>query len=386
MTTFFRRGTFQTGRILVRRSISTALVALGALLSVPGVWIASGCSATAERGSTGTATSSGSGSSGSTGTGQGGAGPMLAGSGGGSGGAPECGRQNFDIAPTPADILLVLDRSASMEDDPAGGSTKPSKWQIIVPALQQSITATDSMIDWGLKVFPEGESTGQCTTASFPAHILVPIAKNNATAVNQAIAALTDHGDGTPTGDAINNAVTYLNTVQDGNTKFLLLATDGDPSCPSSNAATFAVTAVTAAATAGYKTFVIGVASKASSVKNLTSLAVAGGEAVMSPDPTVPKFYLASDTASLVMALQSITGAAATCIFHLSSAPPAPDHVQVDVGGTVVMKDTTDMNGWDYTGPDMMTIQLFGAACTLVKTAGVSTVHVIFGCKNDPVI
>jgi hypothetical protein len=306
--------------------------------------------------------------------------------GGGSGGAPECGRENFDIAPMPVDMLLVLDRSASMEDDPSGGSTKPSKWDILVPALQQAITSTNATISWGLKAFPEGEKAGSCSTASFPSHILVPIAPNNAATVNQAISGLTDHGDGTPTGDAINNAVTYLGTVPDKNAKYLLLATDGDPSCPSSNAAQFAVNAVTAAAAAGYKTFVIGVAAKASSIKNLNSLAVAGLEPVMSSNPTAPSFYLASDQATLVAALQSITGAAATCVFPLSSAPPAPDHVRVDVGGMTIMNDPTNQNGWDYTGSDMMTIQLFGAACDLVKSSGVSTVQVTFGCKNDPVI
>jgi hypothetical protein len=100
-------------------------------------------------------------------------------------------------------------------------------------------------------------------------------------------------------------------------------------------------------------------------------------------DPTT-KFYLASDQASLVAALGTITGAAATCVFPLSSAPPAPDHVRVEVGGMTIMKDPTNMNGWDYTGPDMMTIELYGAACDMVKNGGVSSVNVTFGCKNDP--
>lgn len=372
----------------------TLLVAAGALLSVCGLAAPLGCSASASRSFAGAA--SGAGASGSGATGAGGASASASGAGGGialggvggggTGGAAECGRQTFNVAPVPVDILLVLDRSASMEDDPAGGSTTPSKWEILVPALEQAITATNATISWGLKVLPEGESTGECTAASFPAHILVPIAANNATAVNTAITALTDHGDGTPTGDAINNAVTYLNTLQDGHTKYLLLATDGDPSCPSSNATAFAVTAVTDAATAGYKTFVIGVASKASSVKNLNSLAVAGLEQAMPADPTATQFYLASDQTTLVTALQSITVAAATCTFPLSSAPPNPDHVGVYVGSTTIMKDPTNQDGWDYTGPDMTTIQVFGAACDMVKSSGASTVKVVFGCKNDPII
>jgi hypothetical protein len=375
----------------MRYSNHGSLVALGALGW--GLWAAASCSASSEPGSGGKLTGSGGATGtglggGATATGLGGDGVTLSGSGGGtgSGGAPECGRQDFNIAPVPVDMLLVLDRSASMEDDPSGGSSTPSKWEILVPALQQAITSTNTVISWGLKAFPEGEKAGSCTTASSPVHILVPIAPNNAATVSQAISGLTDHGDGTPTGDAINNAVAYLKTVPDQNAKYLLLATDGDPSCPSSNAAQLAVDAVTAAAAAGYKTFVIGVAAKASSIKNLNNLAVAGLEPVMSPDPTASKFYLASDQATLVAALQSITGAAATCVLPLSSVPPAPDHVRVDVGGMTITKDPTNQNGWDYTGPDMMTIQLFGAACDQVKSSGVSTVQVTFGCKNDPVI
>ena len=76
-------------------------------------------------------------------------------------------------------------------------------------------------------------------------------------------------------------------------------------------------------------------------------------------------------------------GTKGACSFSQASATvlygPASD-------GLVRFLDTTDQNGWDYTGPDMMTIELFGAACDKVKNAGVSTVHVIFGCKNDPVI
>jgi len=374
-------------------SKSRALAALGSFLSAWGL-TALGCSATAEPGhahaaATGTTTSSAGGS----GTGSGGAsgaggGISLVGVGsGGGGGGPQCGRQDFNVAPKPVDILLVLDRSASMEDDPAGGSTTPSKWDILVPALEQSITATNATISWGLKVLPEGEKAGSCTTASFPAHIAVPIAASDATVMNQAISALTDHGDGTPTGDAINNAVMYLDTLQDGHAKYLLLATDGDPSCPSGDAAdTFALQAVTDAATAGYHTFVIGVASKASSVKTLNGLAVAGLEPRTDPDPTAPKFYLAGTQADLVAALQGITGAAASCVLPLSSAPPNPDHVGVNIDDTVIMKDPTDMNGWDYTGTDMMTIELFGAACDALKSSSVMSVKVIFGCKNDPVI
>ncbi len=238
----------------------------------------------------------------------------------------------------------------------------------------------------GRQGVPEGDKKGACSAASFPTNILVPVAANNAVTVNNAIATTTDKGDGTPTGDAINKAVEYLSTVQNNHVKYLLLATDGDPSCPSGDAAdTFALQAVTNAAAAGYHTFVVGVASSASKVKALNQLAIAGLEPHVDPDPTAPQFYLASTQAQLVATLKGITGSAATCLFPLSSAPPNPDHVGVFIGDKAVMKDTSSVSGWNYTGADMMTIELFGAACDQAKSEAAGMVKVIFGCKDDPI-
>jgi hypothetical protein len=92
---------------------------------------------------------------------------------------------------------------------------------------------------------------------------------------------------------AVDASVAYLNTVNDGNSKYILLATDGEPNCVS-GATTAAgadsdlpatVTAVQNAAKSGYKVLVIGVGPEATS---LTSLAEAGGSdksySALSPD------------------------------------------------------------------------------------------------------
>jgi hypothetical protein len=176
-----------------------------------------------------------------------------------------------------------------------------------------------------------------------------------------------------------------MKTIQNDHVKYLLLATDGDPSCPKTDAEGFAVAALTSAANAGFHTFVVGVASSASKIKTLNSLAVAGLEPRVDPDPLAPKFYLAATQDQLVTALQAITGAVSTCLFPLSSQPPNPAHVGVFIGDKEVMKDTTDTDGWDYTGPDMTAIKLFGSACDQVESSGVGTVKVIFGCKDDPI-
>ncbi|WP_081426755.1 vWA domain-containing protein [Sorangium cellulosum] len=365
-----------------RASLVCSVVVLAAL---------SGCTASSD------SDRSSDGSSGDPGTG---AGPGVDDFGGAAGGEPggdftpgattggeqaDCGRQNFDVERKPASILLVLDRSASMQDDPSGDEGTPSKWDIVVPALQEVIAATNEAASWGLKVFPQGDRTGTCTEESFPGELLIPIASNNAPTVNQAISSTTPEGDGTPTGDAINKAVEYLQAIHNDDPKYILLATDGDPSCPKSDSDEFAVQAVTDAAAAGFHTFVVGIASQESKVKALDGLAVAGLEPRQDPDPLAPRFYLAATKDELVTSLLTITGEVSTCLFPLSAPPPNPDHVGVFVGDQAVLQDTTGTDGWDYTGPDMMTIELHGPACEQVASTGAGSVKVIFGCKDDPI-
>ena len=62
-----------------------------------------------------------------------------------------------------------------MDDEPDGAEDgSPSKWELVVPALKQSIMATDGAISWGLKFFPEGDDAGECNDESYPGSIAVP--------------------------------------------------------------------------------------------------------------------------------------------------------------------------------------------------------------------
>lgn len=295
----------------------------------------------------------------------------------------ECGRQQFEVEQKPADILLVLDRSGSMQDDVNGDDGEPSKWELVVPALQEVISATDAQVAWGLWLFPAGDGAGECNDASYPKDIAVPVQPNNAVRVNAAITSATPEGDGTPTADAIDEALKYLSALQDGRRKYILLATDGEPSCAgktkgSDKARTAAVSAVERAAGADVHTFVVGIATtKDSASKTLTSLAAAGGEAPASG------YYLASSRAELLAAMQRITGSVASCRFPLAAKPPEPDHVGVRIGTQLVSKDLKGVNGWRYVDGQSMEIELVGAACEQLKAAGAASVSVIFGCKND---
>jgi hypothetical protein len=343
---------------------------------------------TVSSGAGGTPTSNTGGAAGTTSTGgsvgvSGGAGTGVAGtiSTNTGNGSDDCGRKMFDVTPKPAEILIVLDRSGSMQDVPDGATTTDSKWSLVVPAVNQVVTDTSATVSWGLKTFPEG-SGNECQASSVTSRIDVAVAPMNAAAVTGGITATTPQGDGTPTSAAINSAVTYLKTINDNNPKYILLATDGEPSCPDSTTArTTAVQAVTAAAAAGFHTFVVGVAtSKMTATVVLNALADAGGEGRNDPNPLATRYYLASTKDEIVTSLKQITGVVASCSFDLGSSPPDPDNIAVKVSGVKAPLSPTD--GWAYTSADHSQLQIYGSWCDKVK-ASTDAVQIIFACKGD---
>ena len=299
----------------------------------------------------------------------------------------ECAHKDFDLQSKPAEILIVLDRSASMKETPSG-SSGASKWDLVVPGVTEVVTETNASVSWGLKVFPEGEGS-ECVAGAVTSTIPVLIAPMNAPAVTSALAATTPEGNGTPTGDAINAAVSYLKTLGDSNPKFILLATDGEPSCAgtkkdSTAARPYAVQAVTDAASAGFKTFVVGVATtKDTATQALNDMAVAGQMPRDDPNPLATKFYLASTKDELVQSLEEITGQVASCTFDLTAAPPDASNIAVKVNGVKAPRDTTHLNGWDYTSSDFMHVEVFGSWCDQIKSASSNSVNFILGCPNE---
>jgi hypothetical protein len=344
---------------------------------------------------------SGGGTGGGTGSGTGGrASGGPGGTGGGIVGNPDadvCGLEKFDLERKPAELMLVLDRSASMQDPAEGSTATTPKWDLVVPAVNQVITETNTSLSWGMKVYPErppGATTepAECTPTGVTNRIDVPMAANNAATVTGAVTATRPDGNGTPTGAAIDAAVTYLKSLTTDNKKYILLATDGEPSCygtvnalgkDSTQARTYAVQAVGAAATAGFHTFVVGVAtSKASATSVLNMMAMAGLEARPDPNPLATKYYLANTKDELVSALKVITGQISNCIFPLKRPPPVPENIAVKVSGTKAPQDPTHQDGWDYTGPDYTGVIVYGSWCEMIKTSAANMVEITYGCPG----
>jgi hypothetical protein len=313
-------------------------------------------------------------------------------------GGSMCGLQTFDVNRKPVEIFLVLDRSASMQKDAADtdpGTGHPSKWSQLIPALTTTVGAADPTISWGLKAFPEDGS--ECAGNTVSNTIDLSITPKNAGALATALGAVTPNGNGTPTGAAIRIAVSYLQQLSttDDSRKYILLATDGQPSCygnagaltknPSGSALAHddSVAAVTAAAMAGFHTFVVGVATtKTSDAMTLNDMAVAGLEPSPDMRPGATRFYLASDQQSLVTTLEGIVNpVASNCVFPLSKPPPVPQNIAVKVNGMKTPQDTGHAAGWDYTDPSYTAVQVYGSFCDTIKNNG-NSVEIVFGCPG----
>jgi hypothetical protein len=176
---------------------------------------------------------------------------------------------------------------------------------------------------------------------------------------------------GTPTAEAIDAAVQYFNGANDGNTHYILVATDGEPSCNDP------VASITTAANMGIKTIVVGIGASGAAT-TLTNMANAGG--MPNTTPGQAAYYQVNNTADLVSALNKITGQLVSCTYPLSMVPANPDYVEIDDNnGMKIPRDKTHMNGWDYGAGDMSII-FYGAACDNLQKGVTTSIQAVFGC------
>jgi hypothetical protein len=293
-----------------------------------------------------------------------------------------CGNSASTMTQLPADLLLVLDRSGTMTNniaddipcDPMTG-TCAERWATMIQAMQVVLAGSPASIQWGLKLFSTPGLTDGLGTIPAGCVVLpemeVPMGTGNSAAIVGSIANTTPNYN-TPTRAAIETAAAYLATLNDGRTKYILLATDGEPNCKvDGEYATTpdlpaALGAIAAAKAAGIAVYVIGVGPSAG---NLDEMARQGGTG---------KFYPALSPQSLLAALNAIVGAVASCVYTMSATPPDPSNLGVYLDKQIVPQSTTD--GWALSSSNSVTF--YGPTCDRIKAGAYKDVQVLFGCPG----
>lgn len=298
-----------------------------------------------------------------------------------AGSAVACGSLVELLQPIPPDVLLVLDKSGSMNNRPdnttcQGGCGASSKWAQVTAAIEHVVGMTAS-VNWGLKLF--ATSNNGCAVDN---GVEVPVGQSNAAAITSAIAR-AQLGSRTPTRLAESVGAAYLGTLTDQRPKYLLLATDGLPNCDPAATSTMAddsagaEQAVANALAAGFPTFVIGIGNTMAET-TLDRLAIQGG---VPQTGAATSYYQVGDTAGLVAALGRILGSV-SCVFDLPAPPNSLDsteNIAVLSNGVVLQRDASHVNGWDYT-TEPMQIQIYGPTCDALMAAKIGNIAVQFIC------
>jgi hypothetical protein len=296
--------------------------------------------------------------------------------------AATCGVVTVAIEKAPPELLLVFDRSSTMNLTVPG--TGMTRWVAVTSAFQEVLGRTDAQVFWGLKVFPTEKVCGVAPGVD------VDLGPGNAGKVTLWLSTPANRpgappaSSGTPTDLAIDAAAAVLMARTSRNPKFLVLVTDDVPDCyPEARLSNMAVIdAIGRARAAGIPTFVFGIAAAGSASEELMNLmAEAGGRA--RPDPT--RYYPVAMKDDMVRALTSIAAELVSCTFALRDAPPAPDDVTVTIDGTRVARDPTLRDGWSY-GPAMGSVVVHGSACDRLKVGPPASVSIVFGCPITPIL
>jgi hypothetical protein len=344
-----------------------------------------------------------------------------------------CGGQEVTATAKKVNILLVIDKSGSMADKPAGFTT--DKWTALKTALSDSLDQVKGGIAFGLELYPMSPdpmspivptcTTNCCAMQQGSVDIGITLGTIALPSILDMLTATTPAG-GTPTAVALNNALGYF-TGGPGKDlegeKYVLLATDGAPNCSSTTSCDaahctlniessnqcradgganccanpgMAPACLDDAATidqlnrlkaAGVFTFVIGIPGTELYSTFLDAFAVAGGEPAtgFSDAATGPKYFAVSASGG-VGALTSVFKSITTlliksCDLQLAANPPDLTLLNVKLNGKVIAQAGAD--GWDVdktTNPP--TIRIKGATCDDIQTNGAQSVEVIYGCPT----
>jgi von Willebrand factor type A domain len=316
--------------------------------------------------------------------------------------------------PVVPDMLIVLDRSGSMKQEPTnidcrngvdlfnpvtyacfgvdcadpanansvlcGGTQVINRWDPSVSALKTVTTTLQDRVSFGLMLFPDPNAprgAGSCAVGD----VAVSEDLNTAGSIAQVLDR-TSPGGGTPTGPALQRVLTRVQSKDYDidvapPPQYVLLVTDGQPTCPGGNGGgggdqdrALTTQAITDLKNAGVTTYVLGYDAQLDPrfEDALNEFARAGG---------TDRYRPVGDEQSLVAEIENITKRAASCSYQLAKKPADPSYVLVKLDGQQL--NLGEANGWTITDRN---VEVQGEACQALQGGGSHTLDVTVQCEK----
>jgi hypothetical protein len=322
----------------------------------------------------------------------------------------------------PVNVLLVVDKSGSMTDQPEGFSL--DKWSAMKEALGAALSSAPETVRFGLLAYPDAigstipldcEGDLCCAVPEGGDAINVAVGPRSVEAIGSALAQ-TSPGGGTPTAAALARALDYFTLGEgrdlDGD-RYVLLATDGGPNCnaglscdessctPNLDGAAqcadvnccegagefclddeAVIAQIEELNRGGILTFVVGIPGTENYTPSLDAFALAGGVPQVGGDHDYFAVSAASGVSGLTGVLTSITTELVrSCEIALTNPPAQPSLVNVAIDCQVLPKEGE--SGWEYDDPEAPTsLVIHGPACDDIKSFGAQRVDVVYGCTT----
>lgn len=298
-----------------------------------------------------------------------------------------CGSEAIAFDYRPPNVLLVFDRSCSMRrtlisgDFGTGPGDPATRWAVARDGVLGLVGRFPTRVFWGLMAFPDPrEGCGMPVDAEVPpgpgtaSTIATELARTEIEPFGLCGPDNTDtttQPRQTPTADALGSAQILPEMVDPLRSSFAIVVTDGGVSCGVTDPELSTLAASLLAD--GIPTAVIGFATGAT-VSSLEALAAAGG---LARPGGAPSYYVADDAADLDTVFDEIAARVVSCDLPLSSVPPDPDALFVNVNDVPSAMDPAD--GWTYdSGANALVLN--GDLCRQLRSGEITRLSISFGC------
>lgn len=323
-----------------------------------------------------------------------------------------CMTNTLDGQRVPTNLMILLDRSGSMNNRDSMNTGRPTKWESAVAGLTSLLNRLSDNARVGITFFPSTRNPSDVASYATPAVAVAPLRTNRAALLGALRGA--SPGGNTPMICGFGGVQRYFQSYTADGSRNVILITDGVPTeecgmdlpmcsllppdfacllsreVPIQNQVRVAV-ARTAMSSPPIKVYIAGTPEASDTF--LSDLAVIGNT------PRAPgcresmschyRLQTMSFESDLTMALQDIESRALTCEFQVNADPSRvdPDRVNVSIQGmgmsspSLIPRDVDHRSGWDYT-EGRRSIVVYGAACDQIRTDPQVRVQIVFGCPT----